>query len=167
MTFFYDYRTNVDAYPKWRTWMREKQPRLLVLWGRYDLSFDLTEPEAYRRDVPKAEVHILDAGHFALDDRSGSDSGAHTGLHEIVEVSGAPLEYCHQTNWTRPDASKLLMSFVMIQIRCIMKSIHAARLIYCVQDRYASDEKDSKGIRDVCDCGRGILNPSHMLHPIL
>lgn len=64
---FYDYRTNVDAYPKWQAWMREKQPRLLVLWGKYDLSFELSEPEAYRRDVPKAEVHVLDAGHFALD----------------------------------------------------------------------------------------------------
>jgi hypothetical protein len=64
---FYDYRTNVDAYPKWQAWMREKQPRLLVIWGKYDLSFELSEPEAYRRDVPKAEVHILDAGHFALD----------------------------------------------------------------------------------------------------
>jgi pimeloyl-ACP methyl ester carboxylesterase len=64
---FYDYRTNVDAYPKWQGWMREKQPRLLVIWGKYDLSFELSEPEAYRRDVPKAEVHILDAGHFALD----------------------------------------------------------------------------------------------------
>ena len=42
-------------------------PRLLVLWGKYDLSFEVSEPEAYRRDVPKAEVHVLDAGHFALD----------------------------------------------------------------------------------------------------
>jgi pimeloyl-ACP methyl ester carboxylesterase len=64
---FYDYRTNVDAYPKWQAWMREKQPRLLVIWGKYDLSFDLGEPERYRKDVPKAEVHVLDAGHFALD----------------------------------------------------------------------------------------------------
>jgi len=64
---FYDYRTNVDAYPKWQAWMREQQPRLLVLWGKYDLSFELSEPEAYRRDVPNAEVHVLDAGHFALD----------------------------------------------------------------------------------------------------
>ncbi len=47
--------------------MREKQPRLLVLWGKYDLSFELSEPEAYRRDVPNAEIHVLDAGHFALD----------------------------------------------------------------------------------------------------
>jgi pimeloyl-ACP methyl ester carboxylesterase len=64
---FYDYRTNIEAYPRWQAWMREKQPRLLVLWGKYDLSFELSEPEAYRRDVPKAEVHVLDAGHFALD----------------------------------------------------------------------------------------------------
>jgi pimeloyl-ACP methyl ester carboxylesterase len=64
---FYDYRTNVDSYPKWQAWMREKQPRLLVIWGRYELSFDPAEPEAYRRDVPKAEVHIVEGGHFALD----------------------------------------------------------------------------------------------------
>jgi pimeloyl-ACP methyl ester carboxylesterase len=64
---FYDYRTNVESYPKWQAWMREHQPRLLVLWGKYDLSFDPSEPEAYRRDLPNAEVHVLDAGHFALD----------------------------------------------------------------------------------------------------
>ena len=47
--------------------MRERQPRLLVIWGKYDLSFDLGEPERYRQDVPNAQVHVLDAGHFALD----------------------------------------------------------------------------------------------------
>ena len=66
-TLFYDYRTNVDAYPNWQAWMRETRPRLLVIWGKYDLSFELSEPEAYRRDVPDAQVHVLDAGHFALD----------------------------------------------------------------------------------------------------
>jgi pimeloyl-ACP methyl ester carboxylesterase len=67
---FYDYRTNVDAYPKWQAWMREKQPRLLVIWGKYDLSFDPGEPERYRKDVPNAEVHVLEAGHFALDTKA-------------------------------------------------------------------------------------------------
>jgi pimeloyl-ACP methyl ester carboxylesterase len=47
--------------------MQKTQPRLFVLWGKYDLSFDPSEPEAYRRDVPNAEVHVLNAGHFALD----------------------------------------------------------------------------------------------------
>jgi pimeloyl-ACP methyl ester carboxylesterase len=64
---FYDYRTNVEAYPKWQAWMRQNQPRLLVIWGKHDLSFDPGEPERYRRDVPNAEIHVLDAGHFALD----------------------------------------------------------------------------------------------------
>lgn len=73
---FYDYRTNVDAYPTWQAWMRKTQPPLLVIWGKHDLSFDLGEPERYRNDVPKAEVHILDAGHFALD----------TKAHEIAAI---------------------------------------------------------------------------------
>ncbi|WP_310206038.1 alpha/beta hydrolase [Ancylobacter sp. 3268] len=64
---FYDYRNNVAAYPSWQAWLRRTQPRLLVLWGRYDPSFDLSEAEAYRRDVPQAEIHILEAGHFSLD----------------------------------------------------------------------------------------------------
>jgi pimeloyl-ACP methyl ester carboxylesterase len=67
---FYDYRTNLDAYPKWQTWMQKTQPKLLVIWGKHDLSFDLGEPERYRKDVPKAEVHVLDAGHFALDTKA-------------------------------------------------------------------------------------------------
>ncbi len=64
---FYDYRTNVESYPKWQAWMREEQPRLLVIWGKYESSFDPSEPEAYKRDVPSAQVHIVDGGHFALD----------------------------------------------------------------------------------------------------
>jgi pimeloyl-ACP methyl ester carboxylesterase len=67
---FYDYRTNVDAYPKWQAWMQKTQPKLLVIWGKHDLSFDLGEPERYRKDVPTAQVCALDAGHFALDTKA-------------------------------------------------------------------------------------------------
>jgi pimeloyl-ACP methyl ester carboxylesterase len=67
---FYDYRTNVDAYPKWQAWMQKRQPKLLVIWGKHDLSFDPGEPERYRKDVPSAEVQVLDAGHFALDTKA-------------------------------------------------------------------------------------------------
>jgi pimeloyl-ACP methyl ester carboxylesterase len=67
---FYDYRTNVEAYPKWKAWMQKAQPRLLVIWGKHDLSFDSGEPERYRKDVPNAEVYVLDAGHFALDTKA-------------------------------------------------------------------------------------------------
>jgi pimeloyl-ACP methyl ester carboxylesterase len=64
---FYDYRSNVASYPVWQAWLRKTQPRTLVLWGRYDQSFNISEPEAFRRDLPKAQIHILEAGHFALD----------------------------------------------------------------------------------------------------
>jgi pimeloyl-ACP methyl ester carboxylesterase len=70
LDLFYDYRTNVAAYAKWQAWLQRTQPKLLVLWGKHDLSFDLGEPERYRKDVPKAEVHVLEAGHFALDTKA-------------------------------------------------------------------------------------------------
>lgn len=66
---FYDYQSNVTAYPKWQAWLRQARPPLLVLWGKYDPSFALAGAQAYKRDVPAAEVHILDAGHFALDEK--------------------------------------------------------------------------------------------------
>ena len=65
---FYDYRTNVAAYPAWQAWMRDHKPPMLVTWGKYDPSFALPGATAYLRDVPEAEVHILNAGHFALEE---------------------------------------------------------------------------------------------------
>lgn len=66
----YDYRTNVASYPAWQQWMREHKPKALVVWGRYDPSFIAPGGEAYRRDLPEAEIHMLDAGHFALDEKN-------------------------------------------------------------------------------------------------
>jgi pimeloyl-ACP methyl ester carboxylesterase len=65
---FYDYRTNVAAYPSWQDYFRKYKPPMLVVWGKYDASFALPEVDAYRREIPNAEVHILDAGHFALEE---------------------------------------------------------------------------------------------------
>jgi pimeloyl-ACP methyl ester carboxylesterase len=66
----YDYRTNVAAYPKWQAWLREHRPPTLILWGRYDPSFIVPGALAYKRDIPAAELHLLDAGHFALDEKT-------------------------------------------------------------------------------------------------
>ncbi len=66
---FFSYQTNVANYPSWQEWLRRYHPQLLVLWGKYDPSFALPEVQAYQRDVPDAEVHVLDAGHFALDEK--------------------------------------------------------------------------------------------------
>lgn len=83
---FFDYRTNVEQYPEWQRWLQERQPPLLVAWGRHDPSFEAAEAEAYRRDVPNAEVHLLDAGHFALDQRSDEIAGlVESFLHRVLE----------------------------------------------------------------------------------
>jgi len=84
---FYDYRTNVESYPKWQAWMREHKPQLLVLWGKYDPSFDHSEPEAYRRDVPNAEVHVLNAGHFALDTAADEVAAISPRFHEVARIA--------------------------------------------------------------------------------
>jgi pimeloyl-ACP methyl ester carboxylesterase len=67
---FYDYRTNEPSFPAWQAWMRRAQPPALVVWGRYDPSFETAEAAAYRRELPHAEIHVLDAGHFALDEKA-------------------------------------------------------------------------------------------------
>jgi pimeloyl-ACP methyl ester carboxylesterase len=63
----YDYRTNVASYPAWQRYLREARPPLLVVWGRHDPLFTERGAWAYRDDVPSAEVHFVDAGHFAID----------------------------------------------------------------------------------------------------
>lgn len=65
----YDYRTNVASYPAWQAWLREHKPPTLVVWGKNDPSFIAPGAEAYRRDLPNAEIHLLDAGHFAFDEQ--------------------------------------------------------------------------------------------------
>ena len=66
----YDYRTNVASYPAWQAWLREHTPPTLVVWGRNDPSFIAPGGDAYKRDLPHAEIHQLDAGHFALDEKN-------------------------------------------------------------------------------------------------
>jgi pimeloyl-ACP methyl ester carboxylesterase len=65
---FLDYRTNVTSYPLWQKWLRKVQPSTLVVWGKYDPSFNVAGATAYADDVPEAEIHIIEAGHFALDE---------------------------------------------------------------------------------------------------
>ena len=67
------------------------QPPLLVVWGKHDLSFDPGEPERYRRDVPKAEVIVLDAGHFALDTKA-DEIAAMVRQFVSANVAGTVLE---------------------------------------------------------------------------
>jgi pimeloyl-ACP methyl ester carboxylesterase len=75
---FWSYQTNVASYPKWQAWLGEAALPILVVWGRYDPSFTVEGAYAYRRAAPQAEIHVLDAGHFALDEK----------LDEIAQLVG-------------------------------------------------------------------------------
>jgi pimeloyl-ACP methyl ester carboxylesterase len=71
MEFFYDYRTNVALYPEWQAFLRSRQPKTLIFWGQNDIFFTPQGGEAYLVDLPKAEMHRLDSGHFAVEDSLG------------------------------------------------------------------------------------------------
>ena len=64
-----DYGTNIALYPKFQAYLRNNQPPVLAIWGKYDPTFIPAGADAFRRDIPDAEVRLLDAGHFALETR--------------------------------------------------------------------------------------------------
>lgn len=67
LDLFYDYRTNLPLYPEWQDAFRRHRPPLLAVWGRNDEIFVAPGAEAFARDLPDAEIHLLDTGHFALE----------------------------------------------------------------------------------------------------
>ena len=75
LTLFYDYLSNLEIYSDWHAYFREHRPPTLIVWGRHDPIFDVEGAEAYRRDLPNAEFHLLDAGHFALEDHADEIAG--------------------------------------------------------------------------------------------
>ena len=68
LDLFYDYRTNVTLYPKWQTFLRTQRPKTIIFWGQDDIFFTREGGEAYLKDLPEAEMHRLDSGHFAVED---------------------------------------------------------------------------------------------------
>ena len=68
LAMFYDYRTNVPLYPAWQAYFREHQPPTLIVWGKNDVIFPAEGAEPYKRDLENIEFHLLDTGHFALEE---------------------------------------------------------------------------------------------------
>jgi len=64
-----DYGSNVPLYPAFQAFFRQHQPPTLIVWGKNDKIFPEPGAHPYLRDLPKAEMHILDSGHFALEDK--------------------------------------------------------------------------------------------------
>ena len=72
LALLYDYRTNLDHYARWHEYFRKHQPPTLIVWGKNDIIFPAPGARAYLRDLPQAELHLLDTGHFALEDKGES-----------------------------------------------------------------------------------------------
>ncbi|WP_292913397.1 alpha/beta hydrolase [Nitrosomonas sp.] len=67
LDLFYDYRTNIPLYPQWQAYFRKHKPATLVVWGKNDAIFVAAGAAPYKRDLPDADIHLLDTGHFALE----------------------------------------------------------------------------------------------------
>jgi pimeloyl-ACP methyl ester carboxylesterase len=68
LDLLYNYQSNVALYDGWHQYFRSSQPKMLIVWGKNDPFFTVEGARAYLRDLPKAELHLLDTGHFALED---------------------------------------------------------------------------------------------------
>jgi len=68
LALFYDYQNNVPHYPEWQAYFRKHQPPTLIVWGKNDYIFPAEGAHPYKRDLKKLEFHLLDTGHFALEE---------------------------------------------------------------------------------------------------
>jgi pimeloyl-ACP methyl ester carboxylesterase len=82
LDLFYDYRTNVTLYPQWQAFLKSRQPKTLLFWGQKDIFFTPEGGEAYLEALPKAEIHRLDSGHFAVEDSLAEIAGKMLAFHE-------------------------------------------------------------------------------------
>jgi pimeloyl-ACP methyl ester carboxylesterase len=70
LELFYDYQSNLALYGEWQAYFRKFQPPMLIVWGQNDPFFRVEGARAFLRDLPHAELHLLDTGHFALEEDS-------------------------------------------------------------------------------------------------
>jgi pimeloyl-ACP methyl ester carboxylesterase len=70
LELFYNYAANLALYPEWQNYFRKHQPLTLIVWGINDPFFTVEGAKAFQRDLPKAELHLLDTGHFALEEEN-------------------------------------------------------------------------------------------------
>jgi pimeloyl-ACP methyl ester carboxylesterase len=69
LAMFYSYRTNVPLYPEWQQYFRDHQPPTLIVWGKNDYIFPAEGAYEYKKDLKNLEFHLLDTGHFALEEK--------------------------------------------------------------------------------------------------
>ncbi len=75
LALFYSYGSNPPLYPKWQAYFRQYQPPMLIVWGKNDKIFPAAGAEPYKRDLKNLEFHLLDTGHFALEEDGDQIAG--------------------------------------------------------------------------------------------
>jgi pimeloyl-ACP methyl ester carboxylesterase len=68
LDLLYNYASNIAEYPNWQKWLKETQPRILLVWGKNDAFFPIAAAEAIQREVPTAVLHSYDTSHLALEE---------------------------------------------------------------------------------------------------
>jgi pimeloyl-ACP methyl ester carboxylesterase len=87
LDLFYDYRTNLPLYPAVQAYFRERQPPTLIVWGKNDKIFPADGAYPYQRDLRDLEFHLLDTGHFALEDKAAEMVPL---IHDFLDRKVAP-----------------------------------------------------------------------------
>jgi pimeloyl-ACP methyl ester carboxylesterase len=82
LALFYDYQNNVPHYPAWQAYFREYQPPTLIVWGKNDYIFPAEGAHPYKRDLENLEFHLLDTGHFALEEDGQKIAGLIRNFHQ-------------------------------------------------------------------------------------
>ena len=90
LDLFLDYASNVALYPKFQEYFRRSRPPLLAVWGKNDPFFVPAGAQAYRRDIPNAEIQFLDTGHFAIETH-------------VVEIASAMKKFLNARDFDRPS----------------------------------------------------------------
>jgi pimeloyl-ACP methyl ester carboxylesterase len=89
LQMFYDYGSNPPLYPEWQAYFREYQPPTLIVWGKNDYIFPAEGAHPYRRDLKNVEFHLLDTGHFALEEDGDFIAGR---IREFLEKNAVVLK---------------------------------------------------------------------------
>src|ERR1700744_3868237 len=71
LDLLYNYASNIAEYPNWQKWLKETQPRTLLVWGKNDVFFPVAAAEAIKKNVPTAQLHVYDTSHLALEEHHG------------------------------------------------------------------------------------------------
>src|SRR5215467_6081796 len=86
LDLLYNYQSNVALYDRWHEYFRAKQPRMLIVWGTNDPFFTVKGAKAYQRDIPHAELHLIDTGHFALETHAAEIAAT---MKDFLAANGA------------------------------------------------------------------------------